>query len=89
MMFAGRPMFTMLKRLKNSDAELQIDALRSALAAAEWRVLDERKVEVVDRPAREMCCAQRSQSSRWFGPVPPVTLIGIEKNDALFVPSPK
>ena len=61
-MLAGRPMVTMLKRLKNSRAELQIDALGPALAAAERRVFDEREVEVVEGRTAKGVAPQRPEA---------------------------
>jgi hypothetical protein len=61
-------------------AKLQIHQLYAAGTTTKGRALDQVKV-IVSGPARGI--APSVPNRPWFGPVPPSTLIGIEKYDAL------
>jgi hypothetical protein len=78
-----------VEEVEELAAELHVDALGAAFAAAKRRVLDEGEVEVVVGRSAEGVAAESAETP-WLGPVPPATWMGMEKNaEPLLTPWPK
>src|SRR6185437_8079999 len=64
----GQPHVYDVEDIEELGAELQHGQFRSMRAPAEWRVLDQRKVEVIKRRPSEAVARQASELSRvWTG----------------------